>query len=138
MTFDPYQFFSPETAPPAPLHLGWTLLDFDFDLGWFKVGFTPRAEFLNLSGHVQGGYISAMLDDTVGPSIIIKTQGKFMGPTIDLHTHFLSPLKLGPVTAEGWVTKLGKRIAFTEGKLFDTDGKLCARATSSTMLLELG
>jgi uncharacterized protein (TIGR00369 family) len=79
-----------------------------------------------------------MLDDTVGPSIIIKTQGKFMGPTIDLHTHFLSPLKLGPVTAEGWVTKLGKRIAFTEGKLFDTDGKLCARATSSTMLLELG
>ena len=78
-----------------------------------------------------------MLDDTVGPAILIKTRGEFMGPTIDLHTHFLSGLKLGPVTAEGRVTKLGKRVAFTEGQLFDVDGKLCARATSSTLLIPL-
>jgi len=76
-----------------------------------------------------------MLDDTIGPSILIKTRGKFIGPTIEMHTQFLAPLKLGPVTAEGRVTKLGRRIAFTEGELFDSDGTLCARATSSTMLV---
>ena len=137
MVFDPHTFFAKDTAPPAPLHLGWKLLDFDFDKGWIKVGFAPRLEFRNLAGHIQGGFISAMLDDTIGPAILIKTRGAFMGPTIDLHTHFLSPLKLGPVTAEGRVTKLGKRVAFTEGQLFDVDGKLCARATSSTLLIPM-
>lgn len=137
MTFDPHKFFSNDTAPAAPIHLGWTLLDFDFERGWIKVGFTPKPEFLNSAGHVQGGFISAMLDDALGPSVIIRTKGEMMGPTIDLHTHFLSPLKLGPVTCEAEVTKLGKRIAFTEGKLFDLNGKLCARATSSTMLQKM-
>ena len=137
MVFDPHTFFAKETAPPAPLHLGWKLLDFDFDKGWIKVGFAPRPEFRNLAGHIQGGFISAMLDDTIGPAILIKTRGAFMGPTIDLHTHFLSPLKLGPATAEGRVTKLGKRVAFTEGQLFDVYGKLCARATSSTLLIPM-
>ena len=137
MAFDPHKFFAKETVPSAPLHLGWELLDFDFDKGWIKVGFSPRPEFRNLSGHIQGGFISAMLDDTLGPAILIKTSGEYMGPTIDLHTHFLSPLKLGPATAEGRVTKLGKRVAFTEGQLFDVDGKLCARATSSTLLIPM-
>ena len=137
MTFDPHQFFAEENSPPAPLHLGWRLIDFDFDKGWIKTGFDPKPEFLNPSGNIQGGFISAMLDDTLGPSILIKTRGKLIGPTIDLHTHFLSPLKLGSVTAEGRVTKLGQRIAFTEGQLYDADGKLCARATSSNMLLPL-
>jgi len=123
--------------PPAPLHLGWSLIDFDFDTGWIKTSFDPKPEFRNLSGHIQGGFITAMLDDTLGPAIIIKTRGEFMGPTIDLHSHFLSPVKLGPITAEGRVTKLGQRVAFTEGQLFDADGKLCARATSSTMLLPI-
>lgn len=135
MAFDPHIFFAEETAPPAPLHLGWRLLDFDFDKGWIKVGFSPKPEFRNLAGHVQGGFISAMLDDTIGPSILIKTKGEFMGPTIDLHTQFLSPLKLGSVVVEGRVTKLGQRIAFTEGQLFDADGKLCACATSTTLLV---
>ena len=135
MTFDPHKFFAEKTLPPAPLHLGWRLIDFDFEKGWLKASFSPKPEFLNMAGNVQGGFISAMLDEVIGPSILIKTQGKFIGPTIEMHTQYLSPLKLGPVIAEGRVTKLGRRIAFTEGELFDSGGKLCARATSSTMLI---
>jgi len=96
-----------------------------------------RALTRNPNSEIYRGFITAMLDDTLGPAIIIKTRGEFMGPTIDLHSHFLSPVKLGPITAEGRVTKLGQRVAFTEGQLFDADGKLCARATSSTMLLPI-
>ena len=93
MKFDPHEFFAEENAPPAPLHLGWRLIDFDFDTGWIKTGFEPRAEFLNPSGHIQGGFISAMLDDTLGPSILIKTRGKLIGPTIDpvSYTHLTLP-----------------------------------------------
>jgi len=73
MTFDPHKFFADETLPPAPSHLGWRLIDFDFEQGSIKVGFSPKPEFLNPAGHIQGGFISAMLDDTIGPSILIKT-----------------------------------------------------------------
>lgn len=47
---------------------------------------------------------------------------------------FLNPVKLGPVTTEATVTKLGRKVAFTEGLLFDSEGKLCVRATSSASL----
>jgi len=72
-----------------------------------------------------------MLDDTLGPAIVVKTEGKFGIPTIDLHTHFLSPLRLGAVVADAKVTKIGRTVAFTEGSLFDFTGKLCARATGA-------
>jgi uncharacterized protein (TIGR00369 family) len=136
--FDPRQFFADDRAPPAPLHLGWRLIDFDVERGWIRVGFAPKPEFRNLSGNVQGGFITAMLDDVVGPAVVVKTRGTKGISTIDLHTHFLRPLPLGDVTAEGEVTRLGKSIAFTEGKLFDAKGQLCARATSSAMLVDLG
>ncbi len=76
-----------------------------------------------------------MLDDTLAPAILIKTKGKFLMPTIDLHTHFLSPVALGDITCEANIVKLGRKIAFTEGSLFDAAGKLCARASASSMLI---
>ncbi|MEM1390176.1 MAG: PaaI family thioesterase [Pseudomonadota bacterium] len=135
--FDPIAFFNDADAPPAPRHLGWKLLDFDIEKGWIKLGFTPKPEFLNATGHVQGGFIAAMLDDTVGPAVVLKTSGHKVISTIDLHTHFLRPVKLGSVTTEGQVTEMGRSIAFMEGKLFDLDGKLCARATTSAKLFDV-
>ena len=132
--FDPRAFFTDETAPPAPKHLGWKLLDFDMERGWVKIGFTPREEFLNGGGGVQGGFISAMLDDTVGPAALIKARKPLIVQTIDLHTHFLRPVPLGPITTEGVCNKLGRTVAFMEAKLFDAEGRLCARATSSGMI----
>ncbi len=132
--FDPRTFFVDGAAPPAPKHLGWTLIDFDMDRGWIKLGFTPKPEFLNAGGYVQGGILSAMLDDTVGPSVIIKARQPILIQTIDLHTHFLRPVPLGAITTEGICNKIGKSVAYMEAQLFNAEGKLCARATSSAMI----
>jgi len=40
-----------------------------------------------------------------------------------------------PVRAVGKVVTFGKRIAYTEAKLLDRDGKLLASATSNLMIL---
>ena len=135
--FDPRTFFTDKAAPPAPKHLGWKLIDFDAEKGWVKIGFKPRAEFLNFGGSVQGGFLTAMLDDTLGPAVLVKAQRPLIVHTIDLHTHFLRPVGLGEVTVEGLCTKLGRSVAYTEAKLFDAAGKLCARATSSAMYSEV-
>ncbi|MEM9054554.1 MAG: PaaI family thioesterase [Pseudomonadota bacterium] len=135
--FDPHAFFNDKDAPPAPKHLGWKLLDFDTEKGWIKLGFTPKPQFLNFGGTVQGGFITAMLDDTLGPSAIIKAQKPILTQTIDLHVHFMRPVFLKPITTEGICTRLGRSIAYTEANLFNEDGELCARATSSAKVSDI-
>ena len=86
---------------------------------------------------MQGGFLTAMLDDTLGPAVLIKAQRPLVVHTIDLHTHFLRPVGIGDVVVEAECTKLGRSVAYTEAKLFDAAGKLCARATSSAMYSEV-
>lgn len=135
--FDPRKFFVKENAPNSAIHLGFELMDFDTKKGWIKIQFNPREEFLNPMGFIQGGFLVAMLDDTMGPAAIVKTKGKKLMQTIDLQTHFLKPVRLGPVTTEGTVIQLGRTIAYVEAKLFDARGRFCACANSSVILTKM-
>ena len=123
-------------APPSAKLLGWRLLDARPWDGWLKVGFDGRPEFCNPAGFIQGGILSAMLDDSMGPAALIMTGGKFYTTTISLTANFLAPAKPGPLTVEARVTQLGKSIAFMEGRLTAEDGRLLATATTSARLLE--
>ncbi|MGH6742431.1 MAG: PaaI family thioesterase [Bradyrhizobium sp.] len=124
------------TPPPSAKLLGWRLLDARPAEGWLKVAFDGKAEFLNPAGFVQGGILSAMLDDTMGPAVMVMTEGKFYTTTISLTVNFIAGAKPGPITAEARVTQLGKTIAFMEGKLTAEDGTLLATATTTARLLE--
>jgi uncharacterized protein (TIGR00369 family) len=124
------------TPPPSAKLLGWRLLDARPSEGWIKVGFDGKPEFCNPAGFVQGGLLSAMLDDTMGPAAFIMTDGKFYTTTMSLTVNFLAPAKPGPLIVEALVTQLGKTIAFMEGRLMDEDGSLLATATTSARLLE--
>jgi hypothetical protein len=53
--------------PPAAELLGFKLVEIDPDAGTIEVGFTATEQFLNPAGTVQGGFLAAMLDDTLGP-----------------------------------------------------------------------
>jgi uncharacterized protein (TIGR00369 family) len=124
------------TAPPAAKLLGWHLLDARPEEGWLKVGFDGKPDFCNPAGFIQGGILSAMLDDTMGPAVLIMTEGKSYTTTITLTVNFLASAKPGPIVAEARVTQLGKTIAFMEGKLTAEDGTLIATATTTARLLE--
>jgi uncharacterized protein (TIGR00369 family) len=124
------------TPPPSAKLLGWRLLDARPAEGWIKVGFDGKVEFLNPAGFVQGGILSAMLDDTMGPAAFIMTEGKFYTTTISLTVNFMASAKPGPITAEAKVIQLGKTVAFMEGKLTARDATLLATATTTARLLE--
>jgi uncharacterized protein (TIGR00369 family) len=124
------------TPPPAAKLLGWHLLDARPEEGWLKVGFDGKAEFRNPAGFIQGGILTAMLDDTMGPAVLIMTEGKLYTTTISLTVNFMAAAKPGPIIAEARVTQLGKTIAFMEGKLTAEDGTLLATATTVARLLE--
>lgn len=124
-------------TPPAAALLGWTLKSIDKETGTLEVGFDGKKEFTNPMGFVQGGFLSAMLDDVLGPAIVAVTDGQEIGQTIDLHVHFLRPMPVGPITGVGKVTRKGKNIAFLEGYLLDKDGNMTTRATASANLVAL-
>jgi uncharacterized protein (TIGR00369 family) len=122
-------------APPCAQLLGWHLLDAKPDCGWVRIGFMGKPEFLNPAGFIQGGILSAMLDDTMGPAVFIMTEGASYTLTIDLNVSFLAPAKIGPLYGEATVIQLGKTIAFIEGRLMDESGTLLAKATTSARLV---
>jgi uncharacterized protein (TIGR00369 family) len=123
-------------APPSSKLLGWHLLDARPKDGWVRIGFVGKPDFCNPAGFVQGGILSAMLDDTMGPAVFVMTEGQLFTSTITLTVNFLAPAKPGPIIGEANVTQLGKTIAFVEGRLMTEDGIVLATATTSARLVE--
>jgi uncharacterized protein (TIGR00369 family) len=123
-------------TPPSAKLLGWRLLDARPKDGWLKIGFDGKAEFCNPAGFVQGGILSAMLDDSMGPAAFVMSEGKFYTTTISLTVNFLAPAKPGPLVVEAQVTQLGRSIAFMEGRLMAEDGTVLATASTTARVLE--
>src|SRR6204780_644814 len=124
------------TAPPSSRLLGWPLLDARPGDGWVRIGFAGKPEFCNPAGFIQGGILSAMLDDTMGPAVFIMTEGKLYTATITMTVNFLAPAKVGPITGEANVTQLRKTSAFVAATLTSDDGTVLATATTSARLVE--
>jgi uncharacterized protein (TIGR00369 family) len=120
--------------PPAAKLLGWRLIAIDEKEGAIEVGFDGKPEFANPAGVVQGGMLTAMLDDAMGPALLVASKGEHMAATIDLNVHFLRPVPIGPIRVKARTTQIGSRIAFLEAELFDAKGRLSARATASAAL----
>ena len=69
-------------APPSAKLLGWRLISLDTAAGEIELSFEGKPEFLNPMGIVQGGFLSAMLDNTMGPPIVAMTEGRMFGMCI--------------------------------------------------------
>ena len=122
--------------PPVAKLLGWQVLDAKPADGWLKLRFDGKPDFCNPAGFIQGGILTAMLDDTMGPAVLVMTEGKSYTTTVSLTVNFLASAKPGPIIGEATVTQLGKTIAFVEGKLTAEDGTLLATATAVERLLD--
>ena len=125
-------------APPAAETLGWELIAEDPNAGTIEIAFHPGQALLNPHGTVQGGFVAAMLDDTMGPALVSMTDGACIPSSLDMNVSFLRPVKPERVIGKGRVVKLGKSLAFLEAELFDEAGELLARATSTARVMRTG
>ena len=127
--------FTPDRRSSCSRLFGWHLLGHDEARGWIRVGFEATSEFLNPAGRIQGGILGAMLDDTMGPAVLVKSAGALYPSSIDMNLSFLGAARPGPLVCEGEVLRLGKTVGFVEGRLMDADGRILVRATSSVLLV---
>jgi uncharacterized protein (TIGR00369 family) len=121
-------------TPPCAILLSLDILEAEREGGRVKIAFTAQPEFCNASGNVQGGFLAAMLDDCMGPAILIATDAAAYPSTIDLNVQFLAPAKPGRLVGTARVVQLGKTIGFVEGELEDATGNPIARATASVRI----
>ena len=126
--------FTRDMAPPSAKWMGMDIVEHDPDRMYTKVTFAPNEHMINFGGVIQGGILTAMMDDAMGFNAFISLEMKFAMATIDLHTQFLKAVPFGPITCDALITKAGKAIVFAEAKLYIGDNELAARATSSLKL----
>ena len=123
--------------PPAAVLLGWELVAIDPAKGTIEVAFTATEQFTNPVGHIQGGFLAAMLDDTLGPALVATLGDGEWAPTLDLHVQFLAPARPGRLIGRGRITRRGRDIAFLSGDLC-SGSTIAATATAVAAIRRVG
>jgi uncharacterized protein (TIGR00369 family) len=126
--------FKDEHAPATARWLGMQVVAWDRAAMRMRVSFDPPKDVINFGGVVQGGFLTAMMDDAMGLNIFVSMGMTNRQASIDLHTHFMRPVEHGRIEVEARVVKAGRSVAFLEAELFDKNGELAARAVSSMKL----
>jgi molybdopterin converting factor subunit 1 len=111
-----------------PLHL---------EPGHMRFEFCATEQFLNPAGVVQGGFLTAMLDETMGPAALSMLGPGHFIPTLELKVSFLRAARAGRLVADGRVVHIGKSVAFLEGSLADEDGEVVATSTATARVVRL-
>lgn len=122
--------------PPAAKTLGMKILKVDPATGELEAEFEGKQEFTNPAGNIQGGFLSAMLDDTMGPALASQLAAGEFAPTLHLNVQFISAAKTGKLSGFGRVVKKGKDICFLSGEL-SQDGRVVATATATATIRRL-
>ena len=102
---------------------------------------TVRFEFLVESRHchsgniAQGGYVTGWIDTTMAHLAMVSSEFSINPLTLELKVSFFKPANQGIVTTSAKIIKMGKSTAFIEGSLFDNEGNLLAKGSSSNRLI---
>lgn len=97
----------------------------------------PDASMYNPIGGVHGGLACTLLDTVLGCAVHSTLAAGVGYTSIELKVNYLRGISAdtGPITARGWVTKPGRRVAFSDGELIDGEGRTLATATGSCLII---
>jgi uncharacterized protein (TIGR00369 family) len=116
--------------PECAKTLGVEIIGHDLDAHSVELEFEGRPEFANPIGIVQGGFLSAMLDDAMGVAATTAMQVGEFAPTLALSVQFHRPARIGKLRGTARITMRGKGIFHLASELFQ-DGKLVATGTAT-------
>lgn len=123
--------------PPCAAFLGYEFISIDRDRGRCRVKFMGSKEMLNPRGGVQGGFLTAMLDDAMGSMVVALTDGVKGPASVDIHTQFLRPAGIEALFCDAELVYLTKNSAFTRATLSNAAGDIVASATQTAKLLDI-
>lgn len=115
---------------PFVNHLGFELVLFEG--GASQIDYTPLPEHLN-SFHVTHGGALMTLQDVVMATAARSVQPDMGVVTIEMKTSFMRPAPGdgSKLTAKGRLIHRTATMAFTEGSVYDDQGRICSHATGT-------
>ena len=125
------RFRNSKKRPPCSDTLGMELLSVNQGEQSLRMGFDVSASFANPTGAIQGGFITAMLDEAMSTCVIIASNVTMTAPTLELKTSYLRPLFPGPAEVEAKIIRMGKTTAFMEAACYDPEGRMVAKASAT-------
>jgi len=117
--------------------LGFRLIAVDPVAGTMDAEFQAVPQFTNAVGTVQGGIITAMLDDVMSYAGTAFLDGTHMLPTLEMKTTFIRPAPVGPLFGAGRLVHRGRDFVFLEGVLKGEGNRLLASATATARILPI-
>ena len=109
------------------------------DVGTATFTCDPHESQYNPIGTVHGGLVCTLLDSVAGCAVQ-TTLPKGQGYTsLEIKINYLRPVlaTTGTLTAVGTVTKPGRRAAFAEGTVTDSEGRLVATGSSTLLVFPI-
>ncbi len=126
-------------APPPGFAVLLDLSIESVEHGRVTFGLTPGDQHLNPLGTVHGGLLATMLDSAMGCAVQTVLPAGVSYTTLQLDVKYVRAPRLGEqnrLRAEGRVIHAGRRTATAEGDVLDADGRVCAHATTTCLILE--
>jgi uncharacterized protein (TIGR00369 family) len=122
--------------PPSAVTLGMRFCAIDPAAGLVETECDGKREFTNPAGHIQGGFLAAMLDETMSPALAaMLARGEF-APTLNLNVAFHRPAHVGKLQGKGRVVRRGKDVCHLAGELYQ-EGELVASATATALIRKM-
>ncbi|MEQ1830941.1 MAG: PaaI family thioesterase [Pirellula sp.] len=90
----------------------------------------------NPMGRVHGGVLSVLADTAMGIAFGRTLNENQDFSTIDLHIHFMRPVRGQLLTATGTMVQRGLRIGYVQCNIVDETGRLVANSSCSCTLLD--
>ena len=99
----------------------------------------PSLDYYNPIGSVHGGYAATLLDSCMGCAVHTTLPAGVGYTTLEIKVNFVRGIleDSGPLTAEGKVISVGKRVGTAEGRVFDAQNRLYAHGTTTCLIFPL-
>jgi uncharacterized protein (TIGR00369 family) len=100
---------------------------------------TPRFEHYNPLGTVHGGYAATLLASCMACAVHSSLPKGVGYTTLEFKISLTRAMTAdtGEVRAEGKVITAGRRVATSEGRLTDANGRLIAHGTTTCLVFEV-
>lgn len=125
------------TPPPMAQLFGIDIIE--VAPGHIVLTATPKPEHNNPMGITHGGYAAVLLDTCMGGAIHSSLKPGQGVVTLEYKISFMRPMspETGVVRGEGHVIHAGRQAGMSEGRLFDSAGKLLAHGTTTCHIVQM-
>ena len=124
---------------PFAVHLGLEFVE--GGEGWIKLKLPFKKENTTAADAIHGGAIASLIDTTGSMAAWTTSEignPRYFGSTVAVSANYLSGILGMDCVAEGRVLKRGKEIIYSEVRVTDAAGKLCAQGNVIYRIIDRG